>query len=111
MKYYAAKMENGDVYGVPAEIIAKNYADYYAKEHGEDYKENFDAMMNWFDSGDYEFADWAKDNMNWEDVKRHAVLLESETKEPDYQEGWVNGDYEYRNTEGERCLDTLMRMR
>lgn len=29
-KYYTIEMENGDIYGIPAEIIAKNYADYYA---------------------------------------------------------------------------------
>lgn len=105
MKYYATKMENGNVYGVPAEIIAKNYADYYQEENGEDYQENYDAMMEWFDTGDYAFADWAKDNMNWEDVKEHAVLLEFEIKEPDYQEGWINGDYEYRNTEDNDAAD------
>lgn len=98
-KYYTVKMGNGNVYGVPAEIIAKNYANYYAKEYGEDYQENFDAMMHWFDTGDYEFADWAKDNMNWDDVKDQAILIESTIAEPDYQEGWVNGEYGFRTVE------------
>lgn len=93
---YAITMENGDVYGVPAELIADNYAKYYEK-NGEDYQENYEAMMEWFHTDDYEFADWAKNNMDWDDVKDKAVLLETIRKEVDFQEGWVNGKYEYRH--------------
>jgi hypothetical protein len=39
-----------------------------------------------------EVADWAQNNMDWDDVKDVAKLVHSD--EPDYQEGWVNGDYE-----------------
>ena len=92
---YAVTMGNGDTYGVPAELIADNYAKYYASL-GEDYKENYDAMMHWFKTDDYEFADWAKGNMDWDDVKDEAVLLKSEDTSVDFQEGWVNGEYEYR---------------
>lgn len=93
---YAVTMENGDVYGVPAEIIADDYAKYY-ESTGEDYQENYDAMMHWFHTDDYDFADWAKGNMNWDDVKDHAVLIDSHKKKLDFQEGWVNGEYEYRH--------------
>ena len=89
-------MPNGDVYGVPAEVIADNYAKCYG-ENEEDYQENFDAMMHWFEKGDYSFADWAKDNMDWDDVQEKAVLLESKNAKVDFQEGWVNGEYEYRH--------------
>lgn len=92
---YAVTMDNGDTYGVPAELIADNFAKYYARV-GEDYQENYDAMMYWLKTDDYEFADWAKNNMDWEDVKDHAVLLKSEEVTVDFQEGWVNGKYEYR---------------
>lgn len=46
-KYYAVIMSDGKIMGIPAEIIADNYAKYYEKR-GESYKENFDAMMHWF---------------------------------------------------------------
>lgn len=97
-RYYAITMENGDVYGVPAEIIARHYAGYY-QEYGESFEDNYDAMMHWFDTNDYEFADWAKNNMDWDDVKDHAVLLEKSEKEIDFQEGWINGKFQYRNVE------------
>lgn len=93
---YAVTMENGDIYGVPAELIADNYAKYY-ENTGEDYQENYDAMMYWFHTDDYDFADWAKNNMDWDDVKEHAVLLKMIKKEVDFQKGWVNGKYEYRH--------------
>lgn len=97
-RYYAVTMPNGDIYGIPAHVIADNYANYYATK-GEDYLENYDAMLYWFDTDDYEFADWAKNNMDWYDVKEHAILLESQTKYCDFQDGWVNGDYEYKFVE------------
>lgn len=93
---YAITMENGDVYGIPAEVIADHYAKHYLKEHGEDYEENYEAMLHWFDTNDYEFADWAKNNMDWDDVKHAAVLLEKHEADVDFEEGWVNGQYEYK---------------
>lgn len=33
-RMYAVTMENGDVYGIPAEVIADNYAVYYASRGG-----------------------------------------------------------------------------
>ena len=59
-RIYAITTTKGDIWGIPAEVIADNYAKYYEKFCGDDYKENFDAMINWFDTNDYEFADWAK---------------------------------------------------
>lgn len=94
-RIYAVKMNNGDVYGIPASVIADNYAKHYQR-HGEEYQENYDTMMNWFDEDDYEFADWAKNNMDWDDVKEHAVLLERRQPPVDFQDGWVNAEYEYR---------------
>lgn len=98
-RYYAVTMENGDVYGVPAEVIADNFAKYYKENHDENYELNYDTMLYWFDTRDYEFADWAKNNMDWDDVKDKAVLLEREVKQVDFQEGWVNGKFRYREME------------
>lgn len=85
-------MPNGDIYGVPAEVIAENYAKYYKGEYGEPYEENFNTMMEWFDKNEYEFSDWAKNNMNWEDVADKAFLIEKKNIPVDFQEGWVNGN-------------------
>ena len=97
-RLYIVTMSNGDQYGVPAEVIADNYAKYY-EGIGEDYKENYDAMIEWFDTNDFEFADWAKNNMYWSDVSDTAVLVQRNHHEPDFEDGWVNGEYRYYREE------------
>ena len=99
-RLYIVTMSNGDQYGVPAEVIADNYAKYY-ESIGEDYKENYDAMIHWFDTNDFEFADWAKNNMDWSDVSDKAVLVKHIQPEPDFEDGWVNGEYRYYREEEE----------
>jgi len=94
-KLYTVTMENGDVYGIPAEVVAKNYANHYKQWDSEDYDQNFAVMMSWFDTDDFEFADWAKNNMDWDEVKEYAELICKVEKPVDFQEGWVNGEYEY----------------
>lgn len=83
-RLYIVTMTNGDQYGIPAEVIADNYAKYY-ESCGEDYKENYDAMIEWFDTDDFEFADWAKNNMDWSDVSDKAVLVKQAEQEVDFQ--------------------------
>lgn len=94
-KYYTIEMTNGDIYGIPAEVIAENYASYYHKNHDEDYKENFDYMMELFDKKDYDFEDWARGNMNWDEVQDKAVLLRKGNIEVDFQECWTGGKCDY----------------
>lgn len=93
-RIYAITTTEGDVWGIPAEVIADNYAKYY-ESRGENYQENYDAMLQWFDSNDFEFADWAKDNMNWSDVKDKAFLVKRQYFGNDFDESWTNGEYEY----------------
>ena len=93
-RIYAITTTEGDIWGIPAEVIADNYAK-HCERCGEDYKENFDAMINWFDTNDYKFADWAKNNMDWDDVKDKAFLVRKGEFYDDFQESWVNGEYEY----------------
>lgn len=94
-KYYVIEMSDGSRWGVPAEVIADNYAKFF-EARGEKYEENFGAMMYWFDADDYEFADWAKGSMDWSDVEKHAIRLTDAEKPPiNWEDGWVNGKYEY----------------
>lgn len=72
---------------VPAEIVAKDRATYYAK-HDKDttYEGEFEYTM----SSNFELLDWAANNMDWSDVSAHAVEV-SAHEAVDFQEGWVNG--------------------
>lgn len=103
IRIYAVTMSNGDIYGVPAEVIADHYAKYYESQ-GENYHDNYDAMIGWFDAKCFEFADWAKNNMDWDDVKDKAFLLLKAEQKVDFQDGWINGHHEYKRYEEEGDL-------
>ena len=95
-KLYTVTMNDGNIFGVPAEVIAENCAKDYASIGGY-YQTEFDRMMKYFDTKDDEFADWAKNNMDWDDVKDKAIFLGRAEVYNDYQDGWENGKHEYLN--------------
>ena len=70
-------------------LIVKDRAKYYVKE---DPETSFDKEVEYALEDEYEIMDWAANNMNWEDVVLQAQ--EVVKAEPDYQEGWINGDKE-----------------
>lgn len=87
-------MPDGSKWDVPVLLIAQNRAKYYAKEFGGDIEKSMDKDTGpLFNDDEYEIKDWAVSNMNWDDVKIQAKMVKEEN-EPDYQEGWVNGDNE-----------------
>jgi hypothetical protein len=91
MKYLRVTMPDGSKWDVPARVIAENRARYYAKiDPNTTYEGEFDYTM----SNNYELKDWAAGNMNWSDVEDHAKRVAVPPLEPDYQEGWVNGEKE-----------------
>lgn len=92
-KYYTVEMTNGDIYGIPAQVIAENYAKYFKGNNEEIYQEQYDCMMEMFDRKEYAFEDWARDEMDWDDVKHCAVLLKRGEVKVDFQEGWMNGKH------------------
>jgi hypothetical protein len=64
--------DGGFVWEVPAEVIAKNRATYYAENDKDTtYKDEFE-----FTLGDnFELRDWFFNNMDWEDVAGEAKLV------------------------------------
>ena len=92
MKVLEITMPDGSVWGVPVDVIARNRAENYAGEFGDDVGRSLaEDTGPLFDEDDYEIQDWAANNMNWDDVAAHATKLR-EPPAPDYQEGWVNGE-------------------
>lgn len=84
-------MEDGSLWDVPVSLIAQNRAAEYADEFDGDIEKSLNEdTMPLFNSDDYEIQDWAANNMNWDDVKAHAVKVDDGIV--DYQDGWVNGD-------------------
>lgn len=104
-KMYSVKMPDGSWWSIPADIIAIDRAKYYAKKDSEDgdgdygtiLKQEYEYVMSGSDDDYYELHDWASNNMNWKDVKDKAVRLQDPEPEPvDYQEGWVNSEWEVK---------------
>jgi len=96
-KYLRVTMPDGTKWDVPVMVIAENRAKYYAKaddEFGGSFKRSLNEdTLPLFKEDDYEIKDWAAGNMDWDDVS-HAAVKVTGTPEPDYQEGWVNGEKE-----------------
>lgn len=93
MKYLKVTMSDGSKWGVPVSLIALSRATHYADEFGSVQESLDNDTLPLFESDPYEIEDWAANNMNWEDVSDHAVLIAS-AEDIDWQEGWLNGDKE-----------------
>ena len=99
-KFLRVTFSDGKVYDIPAEVIAKVRAEYYATSDatkGEDYKKVYDEELKIGLEDDYEIHDWAFNNMDWVDVKEQAVLVEQECKPADYKKEWPNVKHEVIN--------------
>ena len=92
-KMYVVEMPDGSKWGVQVGYIALNRAASYAEDFGEDFQEVLNETCTLFED-EYEIHDWASGNMDWSDVKDVAVQIVP--PKTDYQEGWINGDYELR---------------
>lgn len=91
-KKLKVKMENGETWAIPVAVIARNRAEHYAEEYGGDVEKSLaEDTVPIFEAYDYEVEDWAQNNMNWSDLKEHAVLEKSRF---DYQDGWLNSKVE-----------------
>ena len=88
-KYIRVEMPDLTKWDVPASIVARSYATYYAEA---DKETPFDAYLAYVLEDDDELIDWADNNMNWSDVAAHAVRVETLPPLRDYQDGWVNGE-------------------
>lgn len=92
-KMLRIEMSDGSKWDVPVMTIARDRAKHYADEFGGDVEKslNEDTLPCFEDN--YEIGDWAANNMNWDDVVGDAIQVSPPT-EVDYQEGWVNGEWE-----------------
>lgn len=92
-KYLRVTMPDGSQWDVPAELIAKHRAAYYARlDTGKTEGEKYDQVyrMEFTYVADSELIDWSAGEINWDDVKDQAVKV-ADPPQPDFQEGWVNG--------------------
>jgi hypothetical protein len=79
------EMPDNSKWEIPLKIVEDNM-----KENGidDEYLDNYD---------DFDFIDWAQNNMNWSDVLPFAKMVSSPVV--DFEDGWANGEKEIHKYE------------
>lgn len=91
-KHMTMTLENGEVWGVPVAMIARNRAAHYAKEFDGNVERSLaEDTIPLFNSSDYDIHDWAVNNMNWSDFTGHQVKLKN-GQGIDFEEAWMNAE-------------------
>jgi hypothetical protein len=86
---------DGSIWHVAAQPIAEARARYYAKA---DESTTYEAELAYTLSSDYELKDWATNNMNADELVKHATCH----KPPiplDFEEGWNDSENSIYNVE------------
>lgn len=87
-KYMLVRMPDRSVWRIHTYLIADNRNAYY-DSLGKDPLVTRVETAALFVNPD-EIADWAENNMDWDEVRPHATLVKQ--GEIDYQAGWCEGD-------------------
>lgn len=91
---YRVTMPDGSDWEVPVRVIAECRAEYYGPLDKMTPEEALADTAELFEDDHYEVHDWASGNMNWDEVKHHAVkVADKAPDEINFQDGWVNGSY------------------
>lgn len=86
-RYFFITMPDGSEWAVPVSVIAAHRT--LTMGPGEIGEASTDELFE----DDEQIADWAQNNMGWDEVKAHAKRVQ-EPSPPDYADGWVNGAWE-----------------
>ena len=97
---YIITMPNQSKWKLPVRVIAESRAQHYLGAFPS-MTQAMDDTRELFESDDYEIEDWAKNNMNWSDVREHAQMVEE--GDIDYEEGWANGEVEIDPEDRDGC--------
>ncbi len=92
---YIVTMPDNSRWKVPVKLIAMDRAKCFVNNFGGDIARSLEEDT-WllFEGDQYEIKDWARNNMNWDDVRDCAEKMSERDSDVDYQEGWVNGEAE-----------------
>lgn len=101
---------SGHVYRVPTSVIAANRAKHYASEFdGDEQRSLKEDTEPLFTSHPNEVNEWAKNNMNWEELADQAFLIRFEGSDP--ANAWMEATGEVSDGElpGQLRGETLLR--
>jgi len=86
---------NGDIFYVPARVIAENRADYYSTVDGYEIGSNeWQSEVDLGINSEFEIEDWMRNNMNWSDLEPYATK-EEEYDEMDYDDNYEEADIQF----------------
>lgn len=81
---------NGERWALPTRVISHHRASYYAaKDPDTTYTIEYDYTQS--KEGEDELYDWVRNNMNWNELVPHCVLLPSPLHKFDYEAEWSDG--------------------
>lgn len=87
MKYHVFTCDDGSKWAVPAEVIAQHYANDRECEEPGCFDATYNLMMDCFKSGDFGFGDWARSNLDWDDIAADAIKVGSSIS-PHFSKCW-----------------------
>lgn len=94
VQFLVVTFPTGERYGVPAHIIAQDRATYYAQrdhpDNEEKRSEKLQQELEYALGETSELIDWAKNNMDWDDLNHHAERLDP--PERDLDDLWMDAD-------------------
>lgn len=91
-KFLTVVQDDGSVWGVPVEMIARSRATHYADEFGGDVERSLaEDTIPLFESSEFEIQDWAVNEMNWRDFDGFQVKI-AEAPALDFQDAWCTGE-------------------
>ncbi len=93
-KCLKVRFPNGDLFVVPARVIAEDRAKYYSTVDGYDKGSNeWEAEVQNALNDEFEIYDWAGNNMDWADLVPYAKKIEDLT-DLDYEDEWSEAKLE-----------------
>lgn len=91
-KKYITTMSDGSKWAVTVLAIAQHRAECYADRFDSFMQSLDEDTIPLFEGNEDEVEDWARNNMDWADVKDVAVCVSP--PDCDYEDGWANGEHE-----------------
>lgn len=90
--------QGGHIYEVPTAVIAADRTNYYATQDPDRTREQHAAETAMMFASEFEVVDWAKNNMNWSDIEKHARMIGFTP--PDLKAGWDEAELSFHDDRG-----------
>ena len=89
-KYMTIKLQDGSVWGVPLEMIARDRRETLEREYLQDLTDDLCGPSDLFI--EHSLASWALHQMSWGNFHGHQVKI-ADARPPDFYAAWARGEY------------------